>query len=240
MSTVPDTTPKNPNVVRLEKLEKLEKLVAEQASRIEALERVIGGLAAVFGGGGADVADDDELDGKYGDPVVKKDPTTNYWKGQSFLNKHLSECSPEYLDAFAKYRDVCAKMKEKDGTEAKKKYAAFDRRDAARARGWARRLRSGWVAPIASGSTPGGMANGSSNPFAGSGANPFAGGSIGFGASRVEAPPPAPPPSSEPMAIDDEEEEPLGDGDDDISFNFGANAKAKAQDEQEEEELPLV
>jgi hypothetical protein len=98
------------------------------------------------GGGSKDgaVASDRELDGQYGDPEVRRDPSEKYWSGMSYAGKRLSECPPDYLDAFAKYRDSCAYNSEKDGSEAKKKYARYDRLDAARARGWAARLRSGW------------------------------------------------------------------------------------------------
>lgn len=98
------------------------------------------------GGGsrGGAVASEAELDGQYGDPEVRRDPSSKYWPGQSYAGRRLSECPADYLDAYAKYKDACAWANDKDGGEKKKKYAEYDRRDAARARGWAARLRAGW------------------------------------------------------------------------------------------------
>ena len=228
----------SPPPTNLERLLALEKLCAEQGRRIDDLERILGAIGAVFTGGGAEVADDDDLDSRFGDPIVKKDPTQTYWKGPGgYVNKHLSECTPEYLDAYAKYKDVCAKLKERDGSAEKKKYAAFDRKDAARARGWAKRLRSGWTPPPKPerptfGGTGGGLANGTGgNPFARSASNPFGGGGGGgLGASRA-AMPPSPP--AEASSQDRHDDEPMGDDD----FPFGANVTPTEEDD--EEELPL-
>lgn len=101
-------------------------------------------------GGGpreGDVANDRDLDGPHGDPTVRFDPPSKYWGGASFTGYHFSETEPDYLDAQAKYLDACAYMAEKDSDEKKRKSARFKRLDAARARGWAARLRSGWTAP---------------------------------------------------------------------------------------------
>lgn len=106
----------------------------------------VGPPAARSGGGdrpaeGA-VATDRDLDGQYGDPTVRKDPSEKYWPGPSFVGVPLSQCSPEFLDSFAKYKDACAYANEQEGKPDKAKYIAYDRRDAARARGWAARMRS--------------------------------------------------------------------------------------------------
>lgn len=99
------------------------------------------------GSGAGRVANDQELDSQYGDPVVRKDPTARYWTGASYGGCQLSECPPDYLDAFAKYKDACAYVNEKEGKAEKQKYVEYDRRDAARARGWAARLRGGGWKP---------------------------------------------------------------------------------------------
>lgn len=200
----------------LERLEKLEAVVSAQASDLAELKRIIAGIGAVFGGGGAEIADDDELDSKFGNAPVAKDPTDRFWKGPRFVGKRLSECSPEYLDALAKYKDVCAKLKEKDGGEAKLKYASYDRADAARARGWARRLRAGWTPP-----TPperpafAGGAHGGSG-FGSGGSSSFGRPGGGFLGDRDAKPVNEPEPSSAPEA-------PQAMADDD--FPFGANAE---------------
>lgn len=208
----------NSPLANLQRLEQVEAVVALQAARIEALERIIAGLSAVFGGGGAEAADESELDSKFGDPPVKKDPTDQFWRGVSFVNKRLSECPAEYLDAFAKYKELCAKLKEKDGTEAKKKYAAYDRADAARARGWARRLRAGWT-PRPTPEKPTFGANGSSFGAGttrswGSNGDSFSNGSRRFLGGGAPPPPLAPSP---PVPSPSEE---------DYDFPFGANVNA--------------
>jgi hypothetical protein len=80
------------------------------------------------------------LDGPYGDPIIKaKDPKD--WTGPPQTGKHFSECPPAYLDLLADRYDYFA-GRETDATKA-----GYNRLDAARARGWAARLRAGWTAP---------------------------------------------------------------------------------------------
>jgi len=196
-----------------------EERVAKLEARVEKLERIIAAFGAAFGVGD-DIADDAELDGKYGNEPIRRDPTERFWTGETFVGKRPSECTPEYLDARAKYLDLCAKLKEKDG---KQKYADYDRRDARLARGWARRLRSGWQPPPPKPrTTSSNGANGSSRSTGGgfgartNGAGPF-GGDASFGR---QAPP---PPPSEP--------EPMGDDD----FNFGHNATDSSTEDYDDD-----
>jgi hypothetical protein len=80
------------------------------------------------------------LDGPHGDPICKaKSPRD--WAGDDMTGRHFSECPPDYLDLLAERYDYFA-GKEEDAT--KKRYNLLD---AARARGWAARMRSGWTAP---------------------------------------------------------------------------------------------
>lgn len=94
-----------------------------------------------------DIATDADLDGKYGDEEIRRDPSSKYWEGESYISRRMSECPADYLDAYAKYKNACAFMNEKEGKEDKAKYVGYDRKSAARARGWAQRLRSGYKAP---------------------------------------------------------------------------------------------
>jgi hypothetical protein len=112
------------------------------AASLERMEkrRPVGGAASQAGAPA--VADDTDLDSKYGDPEVKKDPPR--WKGALTAPIRMSECTPEYLDFLAQFYDWCA-GKELDKNEQKK--ASYKRRDAARARGWAQRIRAGWRPP---------------------------------------------------------------------------------------------
>lgn len=119
--------------------------VEELEKRLVALETVVARVAAAFGGSSGasvqgEVASDSDLDGEHGNPVVRKDP--KLWKGASFEGKKFSQCSPEYLESVASLCDW--KAKKNDADPEKQKYAAYDRRDAARARGWARRIRAGY------------------------------------------------------------------------------------------------
>ena len=125
-------------------------MIAELTRRIEALEIKVDGMAAAATPRAAsitkalveEVASDDDLNSQYGDPDVRRDPSQKYWQGESYVGMRFGQCPPDYLDAMAKYKDACAFMNEKSGDEAKAKYIAYDRRDAARARGWAKRLRA--------------------------------------------------------------------------------------------------
>lgn len=84
-----------------------------------------------------EIAPDSDLDGKYGNPAIRaKDPRD--WSGESQLGKPMSECPPEYLDLVASRLDYFA------GNETDEKKARYNRLDASRARGWAKRLRAGW------------------------------------------------------------------------------------------------
>lgn len=94
------------------------------------------------------VATDADLDGKYGDPVINaKDPRD--WTGPSMKGRKFSECPAEYLDLVADRLDYFAEQAEKEGklTSTGKPVAPFNRADAARARGWAWRIRQGTHVP---------------------------------------------------------------------------------------------
>ncbi len=93
----------------------------------------------------AEVATDADLDGQWGDPVVRaKDPRD--WTGESQLGKPFSECPAEYLDLVASRLDFFAEKAENEGTltTSGKPVAPYNRKDAARARGWAARIRHGY------------------------------------------------------------------------------------------------
>lgn len=90
------------------------------------------------------VAPDADLDGPHGNPIIKaKSPRD--WTGEPMTGRTFSECPPVYLDLLAE-RYEFFNTKEPD---AKKR--GYNSLDAARARGWAARLRAGWKAPAAAG-----------------------------------------------------------------------------------------
>ena len=88
----------------------------------------------------ARVAPDIDLDGPYGDPEIRaKDPRD--WSGPSQAGKRFSECSAAYLDLLAERFDFF------NSQETDEKKRSYNTRDAARARGWAARVRAGWKHP---------------------------------------------------------------------------------------------
>jgi hypothetical protein len=87
------------------------------------------------------IANDADLDGQYGNPEVRaKDPRD--WTGEPMKGRRFSECPAEYLDMLAARFDFFA------GQESDSKKAGYCRKDAARARGWAKRMREGRVPPV--------------------------------------------------------------------------------------------
>lgn len=78
-----------------------------------------------------------DLDSQHGNPKLRFLPRD--WNGSgAFKGLLFSECPPDLLDMVADSLDYFASKAE---DEKKKKY---DTLDAARARGWAARLRGGW------------------------------------------------------------------------------------------------
>ncbi len=91
------------------------------------------------------VASDRDLDSQWGDPVVKaKDPRD--WTGAPQQGKKFSECPAEYLDMVADRLDYFTSQNA-GATEEDQKKLKYQKLDAARARGWAARIRAGKVAP---------------------------------------------------------------------------------------------
>jgi len=95
-------------------------------------------------GKGGEVASDRDLDSAYGNPTVK---TPRNWKGERFDGFKMSETSVEFLEFFADFKDWQADRREEEGGEDGSKKAGYCRKDAARARGWAERLRRGGARP---------------------------------------------------------------------------------------------
>src|SRR5262245_6364043 len=94
----------------------------------------------------AEIASDSDLDSQWGDPEIKqKDPRD--WTGPTMKGRRFSQCSSEYLELLAKRLDFFADKAEAEGatTNSGKPVAPYNRRDAARARGWAKRIRDGWA-----------------------------------------------------------------------------------------------
>ena len=97
---------------------------------------------------GSTIAPDSDLDSTYGNPEVKFSPR-DYSGTKDYKGLKMSQCSPAFLDALAASYDYFAQKNTLEGNMANngKPKADYDRRSAARARGWAARLRTGWKPP---------------------------------------------------------------------------------------------
>jgi hypothetical protein len=109
-----------------ERLSLLERENAALRARLESLESATGLFAS-----------DKELSGQHGDPVVKFSPRN--WRGPDFKGQQFSKCSAEFLDVLAEALAYSA-AHPKDGKE---KFVPYNLADAAKARSWSRRIRSG-------------------------------------------------------------------------------------------------
>lgn len=98
---------------------------------------------------GPRVATDRELDGKYGDPQVRFNPRD--WTGADFKRRKFSECPADFLEMLAEAFDYLADRSEEKNelTDKGKAVAPFRRADAAKARGWAKRIKDGKHTPPA-------------------------------------------------------------------------------------------
>lgn len=126
----------DPILARLTALEA--RVAALEAARAAPAPSPAAVQSAPAGGGVAPARD---LDGKYGNPIVRKDPPR--WGGESCKGRPFSECPADYLDELAGFLDWRAEREAEQPEKAK--YARFSRADAARARGWAARAR---MAPV--------------------------------------------------------------------------------------------
>ena len=151
----------------------------ETLALLRSIDRSLKQLVGALGssrpqGGAAVVAADADLDGQYGDPKVPFNPRA--WKGQSFKGRKFSECPAEFLDALAEAFDYLAGKAEENGETLNnnKPAAPYKRRDAARARGWAVRVRAGKgatpaTAAVVPASWGADVADDDGDPFAGAG-----------------------------------------------------------------------
>lgn len=116
-----------------------------------AVEKLASGGASSSG----EVASDRDLDSQYGDPEVRLNKMPRDWTGPSYKGRKFSECPPELLDMLADMFEYFAKKAEESGeTHNGKPVAPYKRKDAARARGWAKRIRDGKHTPAAPPTVP--------------------------------------------------------------------------------------
>ncbi len=92
-------------------------------------------------------AQDAALDATGGNPIVTFDPKGYKGPGPGGKGRKYSQCSWQFLDAWADTLDIMA-ANPKDERAAK--YSVRNVNDARLARAWARRIQSGWTDPNAS------------------------------------------------------------------------------------------
>lgn len=114
------------------------------ADEVRVLKALAAGLlgatratGSALGDGG--VASDSDLDSMYGNEKIRMNPRD--WTGRSHKNTMMNTADPEFLDMYAETMAYFA------GKNDDAKKAGYDRKAAARARGWAARIRGGWKAP---------------------------------------------------------------------------------------------
>lgn len=150
----------------LDRLAAAESQIAKQEKRIAELEAFVAVLRAAVGGalssGVGAIASATDLDGKYGNPKVRCNPTD--WKGAPRKGHLLNRCEPEFLDLYSEMLEFFAQKADAAGEKASggKPKSFYDRADAARARGWAKRLRDGWQPPQQAQATTGAARYGTS------------------------------------------------------------------------------
>jgi hypothetical protein len=98
------------------------------------------------------VASDRDLDGPYGNPIVKFMPRD--WTGPTYKGQPMSACPAPLLEMLAETFEYFADQADakNETTDKGKPVSGYKRADAARARGWAQRVRDGRV-PVSAGST---------------------------------------------------------------------------------------
>lgn len=107
---------------------------------------------------GRTIAEDSDLDSRFGDPKVRRDP--KHWAGASYVGAHYSQCPTDYLIVLAESLEYFAdkdQKKPKDQVRTHTNgtpYWAYNLKDAARARGWAARNRGKAMPPPAGNDAP--------------------------------------------------------------------------------------
>ena len=136
-------------------------------TRLEASIRAAAGMAphALHEAAAPTVADDADLDSEWGNPTVRKNPPR--WQGQDCAGLKYSDCPPDFLDTLAGLLDWQAgKADEKNETANNgKPRSLYLRKDAARARGHAARIRAKAASKRAANPTGRGSMNDDEPPF---------------------------------------------------------------------------
>jgi hypothetical protein len=108
-------------------------------------DAILAALQSGASGGAGAVASDRDLDGKYGDPEVRM--RVKDWSGPDMKGRKYSKCPAEFLELLAGTLEWAAGKADEnhEKTDSGKPVSQYRRADAARARGWAARIRAGKV-----------------------------------------------------------------------------------------------
>lgn len=117
--------------------------IAAQLSALSA-HLGVGASKPAASGASADasqVADDADLDSQYGSPEVRIPKSEKWAKWTHLTGKAMHECPADFLREYARLLEWQAGKDEAENktTSSGKPTAPYKRRDAARARGWAKR-----------------------------------------------------------------------------------------------------
>jgi hypothetical protein len=125
------------------------------------LVRSLGRGGSASAGSSRPVADDAELDSRFGDPSIRRD--AKRWAGASYVGARYSQCPTDYLLCLAESLEYFADKDKAKPDPPKhqngKPWWEYNLKDAARARGWAERNRGKAMPPPGgdgSGAEPGG------------------------------------------------------------------------------------
>lgn len=124
-------------------------VIIELQRRVEVLEAEVRSLKGKPSGSATTPLPKVDLNGQYGDPVVRFNPRG--WEGATIKGVPMSTCPPEALRKLASALQWFAEKNDREGKVASngKPSSFYDRLDAARALAWAERLESGNVKPPA-------------------------------------------------------------------------------------------
>lgn len=116
--------------------------LSAQVARLETAVRAAIGQAPHAVHAPPQIADDADLDSQWGNPQVRKNPPR--WQGQDCTGLHYADCPPEFLDTLAGFLDWQAGKADEKNEMANngKPRSTYLRKDAARCRGWAARIRA--------------------------------------------------------------------------------------------------
>lgn len=123
--------------------------MSEALDVLQSIELLLRRVLIAIAGTDKAIASDDELDSKWGDPKVRANPKNLPPSVSDCKGLPMSACPVEFLLPYAEMLEFFADRNEQANVldDKGRPKADFDRADAAKARGWARRARRGQTSP---------------------------------------------------------------------------------------------